>query len=153
VTSRDAHLFLFCNWGSREELLLGGMPKAPKELLMGQSIWLTFFKKRKSCEPTTTHDLINMLIFSARSFLECFQSIRQCPKSEKTKNIRWRNYFLFVVKTCKEILSVVGGVLTMHKIPQGISSLLLLALAWGFFLPLFPMIPGYHTDLLLLFFC
>jgi hypothetical protein len=44
------------------------MPKVTKELLMGQSIWLIIFFKRKSCEPTT-HDLINMWIFYAKIFL------------------------------------------------------------------------------------
>ncbi len=88
VASGDAHLFLFCNWGSKEVLLLGGMPKVPKELLMGQSINManSFLKRKKSCEPTT-HDLINMWIFYARSFLGCFQPMNE-TMSEKSLNVR-----------------------------------------------------------------
>jgi hypothetical protein len=71
VKSRGAHLFIVCNWGSylltylqfsvikwiQRGASIGDMPNVPKQLLMGQSTWL-LFKKRKSCEPT--HDLINM---------------------------------------------------------------------------------------------
>jgi hypothetical protein len=47
VKSRGAHLFLFCNCGSKEVLLLGACPMFPKKLLIGQSIWLLKNKKRK----------------------------------------------------------------------------------------------------------
>jgi hypothetical protein len=48
---------------------IGGMLNVPKKMLMGQSIWLLFLKRKKSCE--CTHDC-NMLIFIGPSaiFLE-----------------------------------------------------------------------------------
>jgi hypothetical protein len=35
VASGDAHLFLFWNWGTKEVLLLGGMPKSSKRIADG----------------------------------------------------------------------------------------------------------------------
>jgi hypothetical protein len=57
VKFRGAHLFIFCNWGSKEVLLLGHAQCSQK------NCWLvtqygSYKKKQKSCE--LTHDLINM---------------------------------------------------------------------------------------------
>jgi hypothetical protein len=57
VKSRGAHLFIVCNWGSKEVLLLGTCP-----MFQNNCWWAnqrgSFLKNRKSCE--RTHDLINM---------------------------------------------------------------------------------------------
>jgi len=57
VKFRGAHLFLFCNWGSKEVLLLGHAQCSQK------NCWLvnqygSYKKKQKSFD--LTHDLINM---------------------------------------------------------------------------------------------
>jgi hypothetical protein len=64
---------------------MGGQAQSSKRIADGpiKMANFFFFKKKKVVSPT--HDLINMWIFYARSFLGCFQMMRQCPKSEKIK--------------------------------------------------------------------
>jgi hypothetical protein len=50
-------MFPFCSWDPKR-CFYWGVPNVPKELMIGQSIWLLHRKKGKSCE--CTHELIDM---------------------------------------------------------------------------------------------